>query len=504
MPTQDLYHRNLLIGYSLYEHATSDPIHVPYSNGSPLTITPPTGYTLTEERPSGKWHNGAYTSWKPNANNDPELIYRAELDDTITRHNSDGIAVSEFMNNQDLAKSKDYIVYDKNITAEQADLVDAAIKYSWDASELKSNVARTLVSEWDVSDSNAIFEDTGVINLRDRLDKTYTDIGGGIFTNNSLFTTFTNASVNSFNGIVASGGAAATLSPYNFIDGATVRTRGILKITSITGTVTLKMSNDSLGVGVRSTEIIFSEIGEFIIDDYILINTNDTAIYPSVVCSDEANIEVSNLTFEIHNGNDFTQYLASAQPLLSGTGKTSLVEFDGIQQYLSQPVTPANFQDLTYFEWWGVIEANSTSQVMAMFNANGSNNDYLDMQILATNVIRIIQQNVATNVLTVPSVVDGKYIVAFIATGTEFKIIINGVEQVITGTNNGKFIGDYTNKVNVDTLSIAAELLASSNYYATKKRYGLAIGGLSTAAATTTAERTNIFNMINKRFDLGL
>lgn len=123
MATQDLYHANLLQGYSLYEHATSNPIKVPYSNGSPLAITPPTGYTLTEDRPSGKYHNGAETLWMPNPLNDPELIYRAELDDTITRHNSDTFVRDEYINKNDLAKSINYVVYDE-LTAEQGDEVD--------------------------------------------------------------------------------------------------------------------------------------------------------------------------------------------------------------------------------------------------------------------------------------------------------------------------------------------------------------------------------------------
>jgi hypothetical protein len=44
---------NLDDGFSLYEHASLDPIRVPYGDdGNPITITPPTGYTLTKHWPA--------------------------------------------------------------------------------------------------------------------------------------------------------------------------------------------------------------------------------------------------------------------------------------------------------------------------------------------------------------------------------------------------------------------------------------------------------------------
>lgn len=56
----DDFHYNYTDGYSLYEHATSDPILIPYdTDGNPLSITPPTGYTKTSDNPGGVFHNGA-------------------------------------------------------------------------------------------------------------------------------------------------------------------------------------------------------------------------------------------------------------------------------------------------------------------------------------------------------------------------------------------------------------------------------------------------------------
>jgi len=55
---------NLNDGFSLYEHASLDPLRVPYGDdGQPLTITPPTGYTKTSDNPavSNGPHNDAET-----------------------------------------------------------------------------------------------------------------------------------------------------------------------------------------------------------------------------------------------------------------------------------------------------------------------------------------------------------------------------------------------------------------------------------------------------------
>jgi hypothetical protein len=58
--TQDQFHYNHFKGFSLYEHATTDPINVPYSAaGAALSITPPTGYSKTSDNPAGQQHNGS-------------------------------------------------------------------------------------------------------------------------------------------------------------------------------------------------------------------------------------------------------------------------------------------------------------------------------------------------------------------------------------------------------------------------------------------------------------
>ncbi|RMG80546.1 MAG: LamG domain-containing protein, partial [Chloroflexi bacterium] len=59
---QDVFHYNIDKGFSLYQHATNNDLRVPYDlNGQPLSITPPSGYTLASEHPAGNWHNNAET-----------------------------------------------------------------------------------------------------------------------------------------------------------------------------------------------------------------------------------------------------------------------------------------------------------------------------------------------------------------------------------------------------------------------------------------------------------
>lgn len=58
--SQDVFHWNLAKGFSRYTHASSDPIRVPFlADGSQISFTPPTGYSLDEHCPADSYHNGA-------------------------------------------------------------------------------------------------------------------------------------------------------------------------------------------------------------------------------------------------------------------------------------------------------------------------------------------------------------------------------------------------------------------------------------------------------------
>ena len=64
--TGQLLSYNLLNGYSLYEHATLDPIIIPFDNsGNSVFYTPPTGYTKTGDYPANNGSNGAETVFIP-------------------------------------------------------------------------------------------------------------------------------------------------------------------------------------------------------------------------------------------------------------------------------------------------------------------------------------------------------------------------------------------------------------------------------------------------------
>jgi hypothetical protein len=71
--TQDVFHANLLEGFSLYEHASSDPIRVKFVNGSARSFTPPTGYTLTGHYPAGNFRIPAETEINFNPDSTPEM-----------------------------------------------------------------------------------------------------------------------------------------------------------------------------------------------------------------------------------------------------------------------------------------------------------------------------------------------------------------------------------------------------------------------------------------------
>ena len=71
--TQDVLHFNLLEGFSLYEHASSDPIRVKFVNGSPRSFTPPAGYTLAAHYPAGSFRIPAETEINFNPDSTPEM-----------------------------------------------------------------------------------------------------------------------------------------------------------------------------------------------------------------------------------------------------------------------------------------------------------------------------------------------------------------------------------------------------------------------------------------------
>ena len=71
--TQDEFHYNILNGFSLYEHASTAAIRVPFVNGSARSFTPPTGYTLTAHYPAGNYRIPAEAEINFNPDSTPEM-----------------------------------------------------------------------------------------------------------------------------------------------------------------------------------------------------------------------------------------------------------------------------------------------------------------------------------------------------------------------------------------------------------------------------------------------
>ncbi len=107
---------NLLNGYSLYEHATSNPLRIPYDNlGNPIPITPPTGYTKTGDFPAGVGHNGAEVSVKA-----PQVkeLFDADINNFLfdATPESQEIDYADFVAENGDVNSQGKITYDLNTT----------------------------------------------------------------------------------------------------------------------------------------------------------------------------------------------------------------------------------------------------------------------------------------------------------------------------------------------------------------------------------------------------
>ncbi len=218
--------------------------------------------------------------------------------------------------------------------------------------------------------------------------------------------------------------------------------------------------------------------------------------------------DLSHYIDQSGDGNHFAQTTPSAQPAFTGSDETSLITHDGVGEFLSQPVNSGNYQNLTYFEYWTVIDNDGTLQRTASFGDDSVITDYIELAILAAGEVRLIgfDNSVNNSVQTTSAISSGKHVGGFIFDGTLWKIIIDKVDTALSinfGTNTGNFIGSFTNKINFDLANIGKRV-GGANYGNNKERFSLAIGGTSTAAATTTAEQTEIFDYINAQFNLGL
>lgn len=469
--------------------------------------------------PSGKYHNGAETKWMPNPLNDPELIYRAGLDDTVTRHNTDGIAVEEFMNNQDLIRSKDYVVYPKQITAEQADIVDLAIKHVWTPS-LLLNADRGL-SSWDAQFKTITHND-----LIDTISA-YIDSLNFSITNN-----YTSDYSSGIDGMTSQNGSGSgqeniggesdcfkyTLSggssnSHRFFRGGLAPNDAI----NVKFRIYIPSTNAKVdGFQIRSSQI---EKRSPALDTWVdytferLLTVAPFYFYAqdgatNTVDADGDVIYIKDLVMDIYEGDHLIQGTSTKQPVLSGSLKTSLLTLDGGDDYFSQEANPANYQDSTYFEYWGVINLDgATTTIPFSINDSGSDDDRFQIVVLGTLVQISFYKGAVFNRVQSSVISAGDHILGIICDGVKWKIYIDNVELVtalLNGVDLGEFIGHLANKANVDFRGVGIINTVTPSYFSNKEKYHLTISGTSTAAATTASERTEINNYINKRFGLGI
>lgn len=222
--------------------------------------------------------------------------------------------------------------------------------------------------------------------------------------------------------------------------------------------------------------------------------------------------DLSHYIDQSGDGNHFTQATPSAQPAFTGSDETSLITFDGVAEFLEQPVNSGNFQNLTRFEWWGVVSVDQVnSQRIFHFNKEGvSLNDGCFGFLNADGKLQIQTNDdsaSADRIKTDSALSVGNHICGFIWTGSNFKLVVDNVEpaqSVDAGSDTGTFIGGLVNKTNVDILTIGVLIITSSFYSPNKERFSLCFGGTTDAALSTAQEKTNIFNYINDVFNLGL
>ena len=81
--TQDSYFHGEAVGYSLYEHASTADILVPLkSDGTALTITPPSGYSKTGDYPAGPYHNNTQATLRgylANSDSEADIYFGASF-----------------------------------------------------------------------------------------------------------------------------------------------------------------------------------------------------------------------------------------------------------------------------------------------------------------------------------------------------------------------------------------------------------------------------------------
>jgi hypothetical protein len=509
MGLQNVFHYNILQGYSLYEHATSDSIKVPYgSDGQPLTITPPTGYTLTEHRPAGKYHNGAESSWQPNPDGkDTELQYRAGLDETVERHPTDGFGIPEFMNVEDDTQAKNYVVYDEGYLIENPDAVDqidSAIKYSWTPDELSDKVV------W--LEANNESWRTGTDNVGQWRDITGDEalVSGGSLPsayNDTIFEDLT------FDGeLVRKVQANGNVDNKKFFGRVNIGEEHSwwryeidvyipdgTNLTSIGLTSQLAVGPDIFEVNGRSGWFTLTGVypnPNFSDDNIFSLKVNGSCDYED----DSIFIYTRGLNIWIWEGNNFEQKIIASQPTYNSTDNQ--IEFNGVDEFLSCPVDSTNWQDLTYYEHFALLYVDQSNLATGiLFQDEGSGNDRLGLFVDAAGLPKVYLDNdgIATGVAGDSALSVGWHLIWWKVENGNVDIEVDNVDQnasqFVGSVLNMRMIGDFTNKTDTDLATIGANILGTSTYFDMDIKLGL-----GTSTPTTAAQRTQIYDYCKRKF----
>jgi len=280
-----------------------------------------------------------------------------------------------------------------------------------------------------------------------------------------------------------------------------------LKVKQISGE-----NNIRLYIGGFKTFLISSlpvDSEGFSILNYSWIDTSYTSVLVvQLLASGTTELDFSKFKiFKQDTNLDIYQKTTSALPSLAA----DVVTFDGVGDFLKLVVDATNFQNLTTFEYWCIVDVDHVNEITPIsFNKNAGNiNDRVKFNVDATGKANIISNdnsgindNVQSSVLSV-----GKHIIGFICDGVNYSMVIDNVLNtvgsgltLVSGSNTGNFVGSLVNKALVNIATVGSEQIAAPIYYPNKEQYSLIIKNVK----TTTNERDKIFNYINNRFSLGL
>lgn len=448
--------------------------------------------------PSGAFHNGAETKFKPNPDDDPKLIYNNGVDSSTTYlPGVDGFLTPEYMNDITANQYTDYRHYLDTLTTEEEQSINDQIYSSWTPALLGSDY---VVAELDAKAQDILHGTPGTFNnlgIGLWRDKSAGDTTEEAFENltdweanmTSTAEVIINTTENTFEVIdtVPDNFTKAWDSTHTI--GWWVVDYEVLEVFDVSPT----WRWDSGGRGFTNTVGRWEQA-------YLSATTGQGALR---ILSGTTTGKVKVHSIRRYSGNEFGQLTGGFKATNNGIDE---ITFDGVDEFLERVVDSSNYQDLTYFELWGAFYADGVSNKhLLMFNDNGGSSDNrVDFYMAFGNTPECLNNNNSATMNRVQpasgAISTGWHVLGFIADGSAYRIYVDGVEQaltVINGVNNGIMVGDLNNKTLVDVASIGCELRSGGVYTNNRERYQLHL-----KQQTTEAERARITNYIKAKFGI--